>query len=174
MTQTRTPVRHPAGTRMPLHLRPRGSVKLTGRGAVVVLFAVCLLGLLIADWTGWSAVGDALFLMNCGVVACYTKASGLRNVLVSPPLAFLGGAACAELITAPDTFSAATGVLITLGTSAPWLFTGTGLTLVIAISRGYRPDLSALAAMPVFASLADAIRDARPGRGRRGRRGRRG
>jgi len=170
MTQTRTPVRHPAGTRMPPHLQPRGSVKLTGRGAVVVLFAACLLGLLIADWTGWSAAADALFLMSCGVVAYYTKASGLRNVVVSPPLAFLGGAACAEVITAPDTFSAATGVLVTLGTAAPWLFTGTGLTLVIALSRGYRPDLSALAAMPVFANLAGAIRDARPGRAGRVRR----
>jgi len=169
MTQTRTPVHPAAGTRMPPHLRP-GSVKLTGRGAIVVLFAACLLGLLIADWTGWSAVGDALFLMSCGVVAYYTKASGLRNVVVSPPLAFLGGAVCAELITAPDTFSAATGVLVALGSSALWLFTGTGLTLVIALSRGYRPDLSALAAMPVFANLTGAIRNARPGRAGRTRR----
>jgi uncharacterized protein DUF6542 len=160
MTQTRTPPRS-AGTRRPSRLEPRAAVKLTGRGAVVALFAACLFGLLIAGWTGWSAVGDALFLMSCGVVAYYTRASGLRHVVICPPLAFLAGAVCAQLITAPNSFSAAEGILVTLGTSAPWLFTGTGLTFVIAFSRGYRPDLSGL---PLFANLAAAVRNARPSR----------
>jgi hypothetical protein len=160
MTQTRTPPRT-AGTRKPSRLEPRAGLKLTGRGAVVALFAACLFGLLIAGWTGWSAVGDALFLMSCGVVAYYTKVSGLRHVVISPPLAFLAGTVCAQLITAPNTFSAAEGILVTLGTSAPWLFTGTGLTFVIALSRGWRPDLSGL---PLFTNLADAIRTSRRSR----------
>ena len=46
----------------------------------------------------------------------------------------------AQLITAADAFSAATGILVTLGTSAPWLFTGTGLTVAIALGRGWRPQ----------------------------------
>jgi uncharacterized membrane protein AbrB (regulator of aidB expression) len=45
------------------------------------------------------------------------------------------------VITAPDAFSAAEGILVTLGTSAPWLFTATALTVVIALTRGYRPQL---------------------------------
>jgi hypothetical protein len=163
MTQTKTPP-GTAGTPKPSRLEPRGAVKLTGRGAVVALFTVCLSGLLIAGWTGWSAAGDALFLMSCGVVAYYTRTSGLRHVVICPPLAFLAAAVCAQLITAPNSFSAAEGVLVTLGTSAPWLFTGTGLTFVIAISRGWRPDLSALGRVPAFENLADAIRTSRRSR----------
>jgi hypothetical protein len=160
MTQTQAADRQ-AGPRRPLRLEPPGTVRLTGRGAVAALFAACLFGLLIAGWTGWTAVGDALFLMSCGVVAYYTRASGLRHVVIAPPLAFLAGAVCAQLITAPNTFSAATGILVTLGTSAPWLFTGTGLTVVIALARGWRPDLSGL---PWFENLADAIRTSRRSR----------
>ena len=163
MTQTRTPPRT-AGTPKPPRLESRAAIKLTGRGAVVALFAVCLLGLLIAGWTGWTAVGDALFLMSCGLVAYYTKASGLRHVVICPPLAFLLAAVCAQLIIAPDAFSAAEGILITLGTSAAWLFTGTGLTFVIALSRGWRPDLSVLSRLPLVENLADAIRTSRRSR----------
>ena len=60
-------------------------------------------------------------------------------MVVAPPLLFFAGSTCAELITAPGTFLAAEGILVTLGTSAPWLFTGTALTVVVAIGRGYRP-----------------------------------
>ena len=118
-----------------------GSITLTGRGAAVALFAACFLGLLIAAWTGWDLLADAIFVMTCGLVTCYTRASGLRGVVVCPPLAFLAGSVLAQLITAADAFSAATGILVTLGTSAPWLFTGTGLTMAIALGRGWRPEL---------------------------------
>ncbi len=56
-------------TRTPSRLRPAGSVKLTGRGAVLALFVSSLFGLLVAGWTGWSAFADAIFVMSCGVVA---------------------------------------------------------------------------------------------------------
>jgi len=125
--------------------RPRsGSITLTGRGAAVALFAACFCGLLIAAWTGWDLLADVMFVMACGLVACYTRASGLRKVVVCPPLAFFAGSVLAQLLTAPDAFSAAIGILITLGSSAPWLFTGTGLTVVIALGRGWRPDLPEL------------------------------
>jgi hypothetical protein len=141
MTQTRTAPR-PTGSRRPPLLKPSGSIKLTARGAVVALFAASLLGLLFAAWTGWAAVAYALFVMSCGVVAYYTRTKGLRVVVVCPPLVFLAGAVCAQLVTAPDSFSAATGILVTLGTATPWLFTGTALTIAIALGRGYRPKIS--------------------------------
>jgi hypothetical protein len=141
MTQTRTAPR-PTGSRRPPLLEPSGSIKLTARGAVVALFAASLLGLLIAAWTGWTAVADAIFIISCGVIAYYTRAKGLRVVVVSPPLAFLAGSVCAQLITAPDSFSAAEGILVTLGTATPWLFIGTALTIAIALGRGYRPEVS--------------------------------
>jgi uncharacterized protein DUF6542 len=143
MTQTRAPGRN-AATQGPSPRRRPGSITLTGRGAAIALFAACFLGLLIAAWTGWDLLADVMFVMTSGLVACYTRASGLRRVVVCPPLAFFAGNVLAQLLTAPDAFSATTGILITLGISAPWLFTGTGLTVVIALGRGWRPDLPGL------------------------------
>jgi hypothetical protein len=163
MTQTRTPAR-PTGTRRPPHIEPSGSVKLTGRGAVTGMFVASLLGLLVAAWTGWTAVADAMFVMSCGVVTYYTRAGGLRAVMVSPPLTFLAGLVCAQLITAPDTFSAAEGILVTLATSAPWLFTGTALTIAIAFGRGYRPNLRMPARMGMPAGMRGPARMRGPDR----------
>ena len=159
MTQTRVAGRN-APAQGPSRRTRSGSITLTGRGAAVALFAACFLSLLIAAWTGWNLLADALFVMICGLVTCYTRVSGLRGVVVCPPLAFLAGSVLAQLITAADAFSAATGILITLGISAPWLFTGTGLTMAIALGRGWRPELA------VLASLRGAVRDMRPRGGR--------
>jgi hypothetical protein len=158
MTQTRAPGRK-AATQVPSPRRRPGSITLTGRGAAVALFAACFLGLLIAAWTGWDLLADVMFVMACGLVACYTRASGLRGLVVCPPLAFFAGSVLAQLLTAPDAFSAATGILITLGLSAPWLFTGAGLTVVIALGRGWRPERQAIG---VLGSLREALRDLRP------------
>ena len=155
MSQTRVAGRN-ARTQGPTRRTPPGSITLTGRGAAVALFAACFLGLLIAAWTGWDRLADALFVMTCGLVTCYTRASGLRGVVVCPPLAFLAGSVLAQVITAADAFSAAVGILVTLAISAPWLFTGTGLTVAIALGRGWRPELA------VLASLREALRDIRP------------
>ena len=156
MTQARVAGRN-ARTQGPTRRTRSGSITLTGRGAAVALFAACFLSLLIAAWTGWDLLADALFVMTCGLVTCYTRASGLRGLVVCPPLAFLAGSVLAQAITAADAFSAAAGILVTLGISAPWLFTGTGLTVVIALGRGWRPEL---------ASLRQALQDIRPRGGR--------
>jgi hypothetical protein len=139
MTQTRTSGQKTGGPPRP---RPTGSITLTSRGAVVALVAVCFLSLLLAAVTGWDIVADAVFVMTCGVVACYTRAGGLRTLVVCPPLAFATGSLLVQVVTAPDGFSALAGILVTLGSSAPWLFTGTALTVVIALGRGWRPDIT--------------------------------
>jgi hypothetical protein len=160
MTQTRTPA--PAGTSKPSpRLNPAGPVKLTGRGAIVMLFAVTFVGLLGAAWTGWGLLADAAFVCGCGVVPYYTKTSGLRTVVVSPPLLFLIACVCAEVLTASGTFMAAEGILVTLGTSAPWLFTGTALTVVVAVGRGYRPSTPRLPGRSAVQHVRDAVRDGR-------------
>ena len=111
------------------------------------LSGFCFLILLIAAWTGWDTLAGAAFVCGCGVVTCYTRTSGLRTLVVCPPLLFLAGAVCAQALTAASGFMAAEGVLVMLGTVAPWLFTGTALTMVIAIGRGYRPDAAGMAAI---------------------------
>jgi hypothetical protein len=155
MTQTRAPGRT-TGTQGPIRLPLRGSVTLTGRGAVVALFAASFLSLLIAAWTGWNVFADVMFIMTCGVVACYTRVSGLRAVVVCPPLAFFAGCVLAQVLTAPNTFLAAEGILVTLGSSALWLFTGTALVVAIALGRGYRPKVPAI---PQLSNLREALKD---------------
>jgi hypothetical protein len=155
MTQTRAPGRK-AGKQGPSRLQLRRSIRLTGRGAVATLFGASFLGLLIAAWTGWSTFADVTFVMTCGVVICYTRVSGLRAVVVCPPLAFFTGSVLAQVLTAPDTFSAAAGILVTLADSALWLFTGTALVAAIALGRGYRPELPAI---PLLSKLHGALRD---------------
>jgi hypothetical protein len=95
-------------------------------------------GLLVAAWTGWSVFAGVIFVMTCGVVACHTGASGL---IVCPPLAFFAGSMLAQALTALDTFSAAVGILVTLASSASWLFTGAAVTVAIALGRGWRPRM---------------------------------
>jgi hypothetical protein len=151
-TGTRTGIAAPARTRMPARtgapsprrLEPRGYFRLTSRGAIVALFLLCFLSLLVAEWTGWSALAYAAFVCGCGAVSYYTKFAGLRTVVVCPPLVFLAGCLCAEAVTSSGRFALAEGVLVTLGTSAPWLFTGTGLVMVIALGRGFRPAIPGL------------------------------
>jgi len=143
MTQTRTPV--PAGNehrrvdRSGPRLEPKASVRLTGRGAIAALFALCFGTQLIAARTGWGTLAGAAFVCGCGAVTYYTRTGGLGSVVVAPPLIFFAGSACAQVITAPGALLAGVGILVTLGTSAPWLFTATALTVVVAIGRGYRP-----------------------------------
>jgi Domain of unknown function (DUF6542) len=143
MTQTRIPAQglHKAPAQAaarPPRLEPAGSFRLTGPGAILALFGFCFAIMLIAAWTGWGALAGAAFVCGCGVITYYTRTSGLRAVVVCPPLLFLAGTVCAELIAAPSTFLAAEEILVTLGTLAAWLFTGTALTIVIAVGRGYR------------------------------------
>jgi hypothetical protein len=157
MTQTKT-ARPGPRTQGPPARPSGGPVRLTGRGAGVALFAVCFLGLLFAAWTGWPVVADVVFVMTCGLVSCYTKPAGLRSLVVCPPLAFCTGSVLAQLITADGTFAALTQILVTLGSSALWLFTGTGLTMAIAFGRGWRPELPGR----LLGNLRVAVRDARP------------
>src|SRR6201989_2301379 len=113
MTQTRVAGRN-APAQGPSRRTRSGSITLTGRGAAVALFAACFLSLLIAAWTGWDLLARALVVIACGLVTCYTRASGLRGVVVCPPLTFLAGSVLAQLITAAGGFVVAVGVLATL------------------------------------------------------------
>src|SRR4029077_8573591 len=110
MTQTQAPGRKARVQGPPRRTRSE-SITLTGRGAAVALFAACFLVLLIAAWTGWDLLADAMFVSPGGVAASYPRADGLRGVVLSPPLAFLAGSVLAQLITAADAFAVATGIL---------------------------------------------------------------
>ena len=143
MTQTRarTPAPNRPAPRSTPRLEPRAAVRLTGRGAIAAMFILCFLTQLVADWANWMTLADAAFVCICGVVTYYSKTSGLRALVVAPPLAFLAGCAAAQLLTAGGMFMAAEQTVVTLGQAAPWLFTAAALTVIVAIGRGYRPVL---------------------------------
>ncbi len=144
MTQTRarTPAPNGPASRSTPRLEPRASVRLTGRGAIAAMFILCFFTQLVADWANWMTLADAAFVCICGMVTYYTRTSGLRALVVAPPLVFLAGCAVAQLLTADGMFIAAEQTVVTLGQSAPWLFTATALGVVVAIGRGYRPAWS--------------------------------
>jgi hypothetical protein len=117
------------------------SVELTARGAVLGLFATCFLALLLAAWTGWTAVADLAFVGGCAAAARYTRRGALLPVAVSPPVIFLAASLVVQMLTAAGSLSVLTGIFVTLGTSAKWLFFGTAVTLVITTGRGLLVEL---------------------------------
>ncbi|HEY4462393.1 MAG TPA: DUF6542 domain-containing protein [Streptosporangiaceae bacterium] len=123
---------------------PDPPVRLTGRGAIVILLGLTFAGLLVSDWLSLSLLGDATFIAACAGIAVYTKPSDLLPVAVCPPLVFLVACACAKVATSAGGMSAAEGTLVTLGNSAPWLFVGTAATVVVGLRRGLLGNLREL------------------------------
>ena len=130
-------------------VRPSGGepeIQLTARGAVLGLFAACFVTMVLANWTGWSAIADLAFVGGGAAAARYTKPGALLALVVSPPMIFLAACVCAELLTSSGTLATVTGIFVTLGTSAPWLFIGTALILAVALCRGLPGEIADLVA----------------------------
>src|ERR1700721_267663 len=64
-------------------------LRLTGRGAVVVVFALCFLGQITSDWLGWGLLTGASFVAACVLAAARTERGDLLTVAVIPPAMFL-------------------------------------------------------------------------------------
>ena len=123
--------------------RPRsaaGPVTLTGRGGVVVLFGLALLGGLLSRWLDFGVLAGASFLAGCVLAALATRPADLLTLAVSPPAVFLAVTVLAETVTGlggPSPLRGiALGVLAALAGTAPWLFGGTLLVVLITLPRG--------------------------------------
>lgn len=122
------------GTAGPLQA---GGVLLTGRGALVVVFALCLVGLAVSGWLHWGLLPGLVFVAASCLAAARTQRAELLLVAVSPPALFLIAVICTKALgSAGDVLSTAEGTLITLANTAPWLLGGTLLSLIVAFSRG--------------------------------------
>jgi len=130
--------------------RPRA--KLTGRGAIAVMFALFFAGLLVSTWLAVGMLAGATFLVGTVLAAWYTKQRDLLTVAVSPPLIFFFALVCVKALTATGStvLSTVEGTALTLANVAPWLFAGMLIMLVIAWNRGLRR------------CVADLRRDLRP------------
>ena len=118
--------------------------RLTGRGGVLVVFAACFFGLLVAYWAHWSELAYAVFFMASTLTAYYVRPSGLPPVVVSPPLLFFVACAAEKALTSSGPTAAFQATVTALAAAAGWLFAGTGLTVVIALLRGLPSQVRAL------------------------------
>jgi hypothetical protein len=115
---------------------------MTGRGAVLAMFALFFLSTLIAGWLHLALLTGLGFIAGCALAARYSRRDALLAVVVTPPLIFMIALVFAELLTShADTVrhtltSAAEGIILTLAAVAPWLFCGVIVGLVIALFRG--------------------------------------
>src|SRR2546421_11048654 len=115
-------------------------IRLTVRGAVVVMLVVFALGLIAAAWRGSPVRAGAFFVAGSAVAVFCVRQHDLLMRTITPPLAF-----CIVLVgvkagtaTGNVVLSTAEGAAITLAGVAPWLFAGTALSLIIAWQRGLR------------------------------------
>jgi hypothetical protein len=121
-----------------------GTIRLTGRGGVLAVFATCFLGLLVADLTNWGELADAVFFMASSLTAYYVRPDGLPAVVTSTPMLFFVACALEKALTSHGLLIAVQDTVAALAGSAPWLFAGTGLTVTIALLRGLRGEVRAL------------------------------
>ncbi|MGI8330672.1 DUF6542 domain-containing protein [Actinomadura scrupuli] len=144
--------------------RSPSPISLTGRGAIVVIFTFGLLGALLAPKVGAGLLAGALFVVGCLLAAVATRRADLLTLAVCPPMVFLAAVVVAQCGYALDDASflrsAATGLVLTLASGAPWLFLGTALVLAIAFWRGLMGDLRDLRARLAAGAPAPADGDA--------------
>ncbi|WP_192809958.1 DUF6542 domain-containing protein [Actinomadura rudentiformis] len=117
-----------------------GPIALTGRGGIVVVFGTGLFGALFARWFDMAILAGLAFTVGCALAALMTRAADLLTLAVSPPLIFFAVTLLAEVITTMGEGSLVRGVTVglvtTMAGTAPWLFLGTILVIVISIPRG--------------------------------------
>jgi hypothetical protein len=135
--QTRPPSAQPTA-RAAAAPKPAPGVRLTGRGAMLGVFALCFLGLVVSDWLHWGALTGGAFVTASALAAARTQRTDLLTVAVSPPALFLVAVICGKALVAPGSLLLSTteGTLITLANTAPWLIVGTVANLIIVFSRG--------------------------------------
>jgi len=116
------------------------SITLTGRGGIVVMFGTGLVGALFSHWLDMQVLAGLSFAAGCALAALTTRPADLLTVAVSPPAVFFAVTVIAEFLTTVGEGSLmrgmAVGLLTSLAATAPWLFAGTILVLVIAFPRG--------------------------------------
>ncbi|MEU6041825.1 DUF6542 domain-containing protein [Actinomadura sp. NPDC047616] len=125
-------------------------VALTGRGGIVVIFAAGLVGALLSRWLDWQVLAGAGFVAGCVLAALTTRPADLLTLVVSPPLVFLAVTVLAEFLTTLGQGSLLRGVTVGLLTAlagtAPWLFLGTLLVLLLSLPRGLPANVRELRA----------------------------
>jgi hypothetical protein len=124
------------------------SITLTGRGGIVVMLGAGLLSAFLGSLTGIGVLPGFGFVAGCVLAAVTTRKSDLLTLVVSPPLVFFFVSVASEFAGSmgePSVLrSVFVGVVTTFASSAPWLFVGTALVVLIALPRGLPAALRTL------------------------------
>lgn len=136
--------------------------RLTARGAVLALTATSFLAVAAAGMSGEPLAGEIAFPAACALAVLLVREGDLLPLAVSPPLSFGVAALAAHTVLNLHSDSVASGVAVgvttTFAATAPALFLGTALVLVVALVRGLPGEVR---------DLNDAFHGRRP-RARRG------
>jgi hypothetical protein len=145
----------------------RAQIKLTARGAIVLLFVIALLG--------QTFLPGPAFVAGCLAVVLLVQPRDLLPLVVTPPLVFFAATLLAEAVRSLGAGSLlrtlGLGLFTALSGEAPWLFGGSALVLAVAWFRGLPDNVRELRG-----ESGGAIRASQPahtpagtrGRGRRG------
>ncbi|WP_169948694.1 DUF6542 domain-containing protein [Microbispora sp. H11081] len=136
----------------------RAGLRLTARGAIVMLFVITVVGMPFLP-------GPA-FVAGCLAAALLVRPRDLLPLVVTPPLVFFTAALMVELVRALGSGSAlkafGLGMFTALSSGAPWLFLGSALALGAAWFRGLPANVKELRGAPAPAP-AHASRSRRGG-----------
>ncbi|MEU8273315.1 DUF6542 domain-containing protein [Microbispora bryophytorum] len=122
----------------------RAGVRLTARGAIVMLFVITLVGMPFLP-------GPA-FVAGCLAAVLLVRPRDLLPLVVTPPLVFFVAALLVELMRALSSGSMlqtfGLGMFTALSSGAPWLFLGSALALGVGWVRGLPDSLRELRGAP--------------------------
>jgi hypothetical protein len=117
-------------------------LRITVRGALVGMFALCLAADLMADLLHLEVLIGIGFCAACVLAPGYVTRQALLEIVAAPPVTFLLSLVLMQAFTAQGDSNHATvlsvleGTLLTLAAIAPWLFAGTTLCVIISVRRG--------------------------------------
>ncbi|GIH49110.1 hypothetical protein SAMN05421833_104172 [Microbispora rosea] len=118
----------------------RAGLRLTARGAIVMLFVITLVGM--------PFLPGPVFVAGCLAAVLLVRPRDLLPLVVTPPLVFFAAALLVELVRALRSASMlqtfGLGMFTALSSGAPWLFLGAALALGIAWVRGLPANLREL------------------------------
>jgi hypothetical protein len=104
------------------------------------MFATGVVCGLLSRWFGVPLLAGAGFALGCALAAFATRPADLLTLVVSPPLVFFAATVAVEVVTTLGHGSllrgVTVGVLTSLAATAPWLFLGTLLVLLVCLARG--------------------------------------
>ncbi|GAA4208092.1 DUF6542 domain-containing protein [Microbispora amethystogenes] len=135
----------------------RAGLRLTARGAIVMLFVITVVGLL-------PKLPGPAFVAGCLAAVLLVRPRDLLPLVVTPPLVFFLAALLVELLRSLGSGSMlptfGLGMFTTLSSAAPWLFAGSALALGVAWVRGLPDNLRELrtGAVPEPAGAGGAAR----------------